>query len=104
MASLVERLMAEDEDSKVLDDKDILQLQVAVIESLRKDLAFLEDENRQLRALNQEQTIGRVKFLKEVIMHRGVELKAHGDFLIRIARGELSTEDRNALEQTSDVI
>jgi hypothetical protein len=49
----------------------------------------LEVENTRLRALNREQTTSRVSTLKGIVRHRGVQLKGHGEFLIKMAHSGL---------------
>jgi len=87
MVSFVEELAEGKED---LSDGDILEMQMIAIDQLQQERDNLEIENRRLRALNREQTASRVRVLKEIVRHRGVELKAHGEFLIRMAHSGLA--------------
>jgi len=87
MVSFVEELAEGKED---LSDGDILEMQMIAIDQLQQERDDLEIENRRLRALNREQTASRVRVLKEIVRHRGVELKAHGEFLIRMAHSGLA--------------
>ena len=90
MVSFVEHLTASDEDGKELNDKDLLEMQMITINQLQQERDNLEVENIRLRALNREQTASRVGVLKEIVRHRGVELKAHGEFLIKMAHSGLA--------------
>jgi hypothetical protein len=78
-------MAASDEDGKEYNDKDIIELAMISIKGLQQDRDYLEVENIRLRALKREQTASSVRVLKEIIRHRGVQLKAHGEFLIKIA-------------------
>jgi hypothetical protein len=82
-------MAASDEDGKEHDDKDIIELAMISIEGLQQDRDHLEVENIRLRALNRELTASRVKVLKEIVRHRGVQFKAHGEFLIKMAHSGL---------------
>jgi hypothetical protein len=90
MIELVEQIAASDKDGKELDDADIIELQMIAIEGLQRDRDHLEAENFRLQALNHEQTASRVSVLKEIVRRRGVELAAHGEFLIKMAHSGLS--------------
>jgi hypothetical protein len=83
-------MAANDEDGKEHDDRDIIELAMISIEGLQQDRDHLEVENIRLRTLNREQTASRVRVLKEIVRHRGVQLKAHGEFLIKMAHSGLS--------------
>jgi hypothetical protein len=78
-------MAASDEDGKEHDNEDIIELAMISIEGLQRDRDHLEVENRRLRALNCEQTASSVRVLKEIVRHRGVQLKTHGEFLIKMA-------------------
>lgn len=90
MVSYVEQLAASDEDGEELNDKDLLEMQMITINQLQQERDNLEIENVRLRALNRQQTASRVGVLKEIVRHRGVELKAHGEFLIKMAHSGLA--------------
>ena len=87
MVSVMEELAESHED---LNDKDLLEMQMIAIDQLQQERDNLEIENIRLRALNREQTASRVSVLKEIVRHRGVELKAHGEFLIKMAHRGLA--------------
>jgi hypothetical protein len=90
MVSLVEQISSSDKDGKEIDDEDLIELQMIAIDQLQQERDNLEIENTRLRALNREQTASRVSTLKEIVRDRGVQLKTHGEFLIKMAHSGLS--------------
>ena len=90
LVGALERDTALEAGSDTLEDGDIIELQMIAINTLEDELNSLETENTRLRALNREQTASRVRVLKEVVRHRGVQLREHGEFLVRIAHSGLA--------------
>ena len=92
----MEKLIYEDElQSDNLSDGDIIGLQMLALTGLQEErnelierIDQLQSERTSLLALNQRQTDKRLEFLNEFIRQRGLDLRAHGTYLIEMSESE----------------
>jgi hypothetical protein len=98
MATRLEELVYQEQQQKedMLSDGDLIKLQMLALHGLQQEKAELvahvkrlEEENKRLLEMIQQQSNHRLAVLNDFVKRRGLELKSHGESLVAMAEAEV---------------